>query len=43
MLVEKNEDCESHAIRLDQMEGVRPDVSLYAKYMAGAFGAVPNL
>lgn len=43
VLVEKNDDCESHAIRLDQVEGVRPDVSLYAKYMAGAFGAVPNL
>lgn len=43
VLVEKNEECESHAIRLDQVEGVRPDVSLYGKYMAGAFGAVPNL
>ena len=43
VLVEKNDDCESNAIRLDQVEGVRPDISLYAKYMAGAFGAVPNL
>ncbi len=43
MLSEKNEDCESSAIRLDRIEGVRSDVSLYAKYMAGAFGAVPNL
>ncbi len=42
-LIEKNEDCESHAIRLDQVASVRPDVSLYAKYMAGAFGAVPEL
>ncbi|UTV80042.1 ATP-binding protein [Acidithiobacillus sp. YTS05] len=43
MLVEKNEECESSAFRLDQINGVRSDVSLYGKYMAGAFGAVPNL
>lgn len=43
ILVEKNADCESSAIRLDDVTGVRPDVSLYAKYMAGAFGAVPDL
>lgn len=43
MLVEKNADCESTALRLDQFSGVRNDVSLYGKYMAGAFGAVPNL
>jgi hypothetical protein len=43
MLVEKNADCESTALRLDQISGVRSDVSLYGKYMAGAFGAVPNL
>lgn len=43
MLVEKDENCESSAIRMDQIEGTRPDVSLYSKYMAGAFGAVPSL
>ncbi|WP_312283658.1 ATP-binding protein [Candidatus Igneacidithiobacillus taiwanensis] len=43
MLVEKSPDCESTAFRLDQISGVRGDVSLYGKYMAGAFGAVPNL
>lgn len=43
ILVEKDANCESSAIRLDHVTGVRPDVSLYAKYMAGAFGAVPDL
>ncbi|RDU97275.1 AAA family ATPase [Trinickia dinghuensis] len=43
ILVEKDADCESSAIRLDEVAGVRSDVSLYAKYMAGAFGAVPDL
>lgn len=43
MLVEKNEDCESTACRLDAIPGVRSDDNLYAKYMAGAYGAVPNL
>lgn len=43
MLVEKNEACESSAWRLDTMLGVRSDDNLYAKYMAGAYGAVPNL
>ncbi|MCE1180935.1 MAG: ATP-binding protein [Rhodocyclales bacterium] len=42
MLVEKDDDCQSSAIRLDEVDGVRRDVSLYAKYMAGAFGAVPR-
>lgn len=42
-LVEKNADCESSAVRLDRVTGARTDISLYAKYMAGAFGAVPNI
>ncbi|MCW7553189.1 hypothetical protein NX722_11175 [Endozoicomonas gorgoniicola] len=29
--------------RLDSMQGLRADDNLYAKYQAGAFGAVPNL
>lgn len=41
-LVEKN-DCESEAWRLDTMEGVRSQDNLYAKYMSGAYGAVPRL
>jgi len=42
ILVEKNE-CESEAWRLDTMEGVRSQDNLYAKYMSGAYGAVPQL
>lgn len=42
MLVQKNEDCESSASRLDNVEGIRNDDNFYAKYMAGAYGAVPN-
>jgi len=42
MLVEKNVDCESEAIRLDKVENIRNDDNYYAKYMAGAYGAIPN-
>ena len=41
-LVEKK-DCESEAWRLDTMNGVRVQDNLYAKYMSGAYGAVPQL
>ena len=41
-LVEKYEQ-ESETWRLDEVEGVRSDENLYAKYMAGAFEAVPNV
>ena len=40
-LVEKN-DCVSEAWRLDQMQGVRRDDNIYARYLAGAYGAVPS-
>lgn len=43
MLVEKNTDCESTAWRMDEVVGIRNDDNFYAKYMAGAYGAVPNL
>lgn len=43
MLVQKNQDCESTAYRLDSVEGIRNDDNFYAKYMAGAYGAVPEL
>lgn len=43
MLVEKNEDNQSSAWRLDSVEGIRSDDNLYAKYMAGAYGAIPQL
>ncbi|MDA9557264.1 AAA family ATPase [Vibrio sp.] len=41
-LVEKS-SLKSEAWRLDEMEGIRADDNLYAKYQAGAFGAVPNV
>lgn len=43
MLVEKNEDCESSAIRMDQIQGIRNDDNFYAKYNAGTYGAVPQI
>ncbi|PPD03122.1 MAG: abortive infection protein [Methylobacter sp.] len=43
MLVEKDDNCVSTAYRLDKLEGVRSDDNYYAKYMAGAYGAIPNL
>ena len=41
-LVEK-QNQESEAWRLDEVTGLRADDNLYAKYMAGALSAVPNL
>jgi len=43
VLVEKDDNCESTAWRLDTVQGVRADDNLYAKYMAGAYGAIPQL
>jgi uncharacterized protein len=43
MLVEKGSNCESTAWRLDSVKGIRNDDNFYAKYMAGAYGAVPQL
>ena len=43
VLVEKNDECISEAWRLDTVQGVRSDDNLYAKYMAGAYGAIPQL
>ncbi len=43
VLVEKDTQCESDAWRLDEVKGVRADDNLYAKYMAGAYGAIPKL
>jgi hypothetical protein len=42
-LVEKDEDNQSSSWRLDSTRGIRSDDNLYAKYMAGAYGAVPQL
>jgi predicted ATPase len=41
-LVEKTNQ-NSEAWRLDDVKGLRADDNLYAKYMAGALSAVPNL
>lgn len=41
-LCEKQDQC-STAWRLDEVVGLRADDNLYAKYMAGALGAVPDL
>ena len=43
ILVEKKEACQSEMYRLDDLKGVRRDDNIYAKYMAGAYGAVPNI
>jgi predicted ATPase len=43
MLVEKNEHGESIAWRMDSVEGIRNDDDFYTKYMAGAYGAVPQV
>jgi uncharacterized protein len=43
ILVEKDENCMSTLYRLDELKGIRRDDNLYAKYMAGAYGAVPNI
>lgn len=43
MLVEKNTDCISDAFRMDTIERIRNDDNFYAKYMTGAYGAVPKL
>jgi hypothetical protein len=43
ILVEKDDQCESAAIRLDKVEGIRADENHYAKYMAGAYGAIPQV
>lgn len=43
ILVEKNKECQSEIYRLDELKGIRRDDNIYAKYMAGAYGAVPNI
>lgn len=41
-LIEKK-DLHSEAWRLDEVVGIRADDNLYAKYQAGALGAIPHL
>lgn len=42
-LVEKDVHWESHAWRLDDVTGIRSDDNYYAKYMAWAYWARPNI
>jgi AAA15 family ATPase/GTPase len=43
LLVEKDEYGYSRLMRLDEIKGIRSDDNIYAKYDAGAYGAIPNL
>ena len=43
ILVGKNKNSVSEAWRLDEMPGVRSDDNYFGKYLAGAYGGVPNL
>ncbi len=43
ILVEKDKECKSKMYRLDELKGIRRDDNIYAKYMAGAYGAVPDI
>ncbi len=43
LLVEKDADGCSEAWRLGDVKGIRRDDNLYAKYRAGAYGAIPDL
>ena len=42
-LVEKNKDCESEVYRLDEVKEVRSDDNLFKKYLAGAYGGIPDI
>ncbi len=43
VLIEKNDHGSSEAWRLDEVKGVRADDNYYAKYLAGAYGAIPKI
>jgi uncharacterized protein len=43
VLVEKNKEGRSSLFRLDDIKSIRRNENLYAKYNAGAYGAIPNL
>ena len=43
ILTEKNDKGQSESWRLDDVSGIRADDNYYAKYIAGAYGAVPKL
>lgn len=43
LLTEKNQAGSSEVWRLDEMSGVRADDNYYTKYIAGAYGAIPQI
>lgn len=43
VLTEKNDEGKSETWRLDEMKNVRADENYYAKYLAGAYGAIPRI
>lgn len=43
VLTEKNSNGQTETWRLDEMKGVRADDNYYTKYIAGAYGAVPDI
>lgn len=43
ILVSKDENLNSWSSRLDEVDGIRNDDNYYSKYMAGAYGAVPEI
>lgn len=43
VLIEKNDHGSSEAWRLDEVKGVRADDNYHAKYLAGAYGAIPKI
>ena len=42
-LVEKNKNCESEVYRLDEIKDIRSDDNLFKKYLAGAYGGIPDI
>jgi uncharacterized protein len=43
VLTEKAEDGQTESWRLDEVKGVRADENYYTKYIAGAYGGVPDI
>ena len=43
IFIEKNDAGCTDVWRLDSIKGVRSDDNYYTKYIAGGYGAVPNL
>lgn len=43
VLTEKEDNGQTAVWRLDQMKGVRADDNYYTKYLAGAYGGVPDI